>query len=77
MWVFLKINLNKFNVRLLKCSHLGFFGLGFISVFELVLSLDLVLNLFQGFLNKLYIFDIGPYSYTLIIILDLRMGLVV
>ena len=29
------------------------------------------------FLNKLYIFDVESYSYTLIIILDLRMVLVV
>ena len=57
--------------------HLAFFGLGFISVFELVLSLDLVLDLYWGFLNKLYIFDVEPYSYTLIIILDLRLVLVV
>ena len=53
------------------------FWVWFFSVFELVLSLDLVLDLYWGFLNKLYIFDVEPYSYTLLIILDLRMVLVV
>ena len=41
--------------------HLGFFGLGFISVFELVLSLDLVLDLYWGFLNKLYIYSMSNH----------------
>ena len=49
----------KYNV----CIYV-FFWLGFISVFELVLGLDL--GLFLGkvgasFLKKLYIFDVGMY----------------